>query len=69
MLVDTSLQDTSEVFSVGGGKSVLIGSSSNDNTNSFLLIPQSSEGKGRFNLIGTKDTKMAFYNQRIKIHF
>ena len=43
-LVDTSLQDASEVFKAGGGKSVLIGSSGDDNTNSFLLIPHSREG-------------------------
>lgn len=39
-----SLQDGNGVFRVGGGKSLLIGSSSNDVTNSFQLIPHSREG-------------------------
>ena len=43
-MVDTSLQDGSEVFRVGGGKSVLIGGSGDDNINSFLLTPHSKEG-------------------------
>ena len=66
MLVDASIQGASEVFRAGGGKSVLIGSSTDDNTDSFLLIPHSSEGMEKF-LIATIDTKAVFYNQRIKI--
>ena len=49
-MVDTSLQDGSEVFRVGGGKSVLIGSSDDDNINSFLLTPHSKEGKEMYKL-------------------
>ena len=44
-MVDASLQDGSEVFRVGGGKSVLIESNNSDDTNSVLLIPHSSEGR------------------------
>ena len=45
MVVDTLLQDGSEVFRVGGGKSVQIGSSnSHDDTHSILLILRNSEG-------------------------
>ena len=40
-MVDTVLQDGSQVFRVGGGKSVLIESNSH---NSVLLIPHSNEG-------------------------
>ena len=42
VVVDTLLQDGSQVFRVGGGKSVLIES---NNHNSVLLIPHSSEGR------------------------
>ena len=41
VLVEKSLQNGSEVFRVGGGKSVLLGSNSD---HSFLLIPHSGEG-------------------------
>ena len=44
-MVDASLQDGSQVFRVGGGKSVLIESNNSDDTNSVLLIPHSSEGR------------------------
>ena len=44
MVVDTLLlQNGSDMFRVRGGKSVLIGSNSDDNS-SFLLIPRNSEG-------------------------
>ena len=45
LVEDTLLQDGSEVFRVGGGKSVQIESSSHGDTHSTLLILRSSEGK------------------------
>ena len=41
---DILLQDGSEVFKVGGGKSVQIGNNSHDDTHSLLLILRDSEG-------------------------
>jgi len=45
ILVDTLLQDGSEVLQTGGGKSVLIGDNSHNNINFVLLIPRNSEGR------------------------
>ena len=44
VLVDTLLQDGSEVFRAGGGSSILIGGHSPSDTNSLMVIPRNSEG-------------------------
>lgn len=45
VLVDTLLQDGSEVFRAGGGSSILVGGNNHNDTNSLLLVPRNNEGK------------------------